>query len=335
MLSLRDIGRQPLDLITNNAMLNRGKTNAVTLEKPLPILNAEDLGEGHGDVSGEAVSWQYISGTAWASATGQAASTLCTAKLLNRRITNSIKASLGGNVDSSLSFAAATRAATKVSVSEEDFSRIAAYSPVDQAVAMALLLPTAGNYAVDHTRGQVWMNSLAVVAADSVSYSFFLKPSISRGIEVVKTDTLDGNGAQVDNIFKFTGSVECVIFGICTEATSAAVLSTSSWDAYDGTNTVVITAAAGTDLSGAVAGSAIVKKAAAATALSLSNASQVRIQEGASLSEGALYPFVLTAKAGVTNYIRFNFTGNGATDTDMEFHVIYKPLSKDGVVLPV
>lgn len=317
-------------------MLNRGKTQAITLDKPLPVLNAEDLGEGHGDVSGETVVWKFISAGAWAAAAGEAAGTLCTFKLLNRRITNSIKSSLGCAVDTSLAFAAATRAATLVNVSEEDFSKIQFYSPTEQAAAMALLLPTKGDYAIDHTRGQVWMNSKAVVANDSVSYSFFLKPEVSRGIVVLKSDTLDGNGAQTDNLFKFTGTVECVIFGICKEATSAAVCSGVSFDANDATNTVAITAAAGVDLSGVTVGSAIAKIAAAAAAASLNNASQVRILEAASLSEGALYPFVLTAKASVaTNYIRVNFTGNALTDVDMDFYLIYKPLSADGSVVPV
>lgn len=155
---------------------------------------------------------------------------------------------------------------------------------------------------------------------------------------VTNTFTLDGNGAQTDNIFQVTGAVDIVsLLGECTEATDATTCTGASWTLYDGSATIDITeSATGTSLSGIGVGGMIYKDATAGTALTYDNNAAGVFNDGG--GEGyftTLCPFRVTAKTGVATYIRFNFTGDANTDIDVKFKIRYVNHSDDGVITAV
>jgi len=155
-----------------------------------------------------------------------------------------------------------------------------------------------------------------------------------KGIKVQKIGhTLNGNGAQNDNIFTITGAVEVVaLWAECTEATNATTCTTTYFDLYDGAAALEITDNGGTDCSAITVGSLIGKTAVATTALTkLANSAGVFL-DGAANTATVFCPFAVVKKTGQTTYIRFNFTGDASTDIDMTFNIRYIPLSSDGVI---
>lgn len=146
---------------------------------PLPTDRVDDASTVTA-VSGEALTWYYVTSSAWASATGQAAGTIVTGKLAFSGVLNSMKSAVGTYNDTSLSFAAATRAATKVSIPEDVLSQMVFMTPTEQSATAAKFLTTAGYYAIDHRRGQIWLKSKDTVANDSVSYSY-MAPVVGSG----------------------------------------------------------------------------------------------------------------------------------------------------------
>jgi hypothetical protein len=146
---------------------------------PLPTDRVDDASTVTA-VSGEALTWYYVTSSAWASATGQAAGTVVTGKLAFSGVLNSMKSAVGTYNDTSLSFAAATRAATKVSIPEDVLSQMVFMTPTEQSATAAKFLTTAGYYAIDHRRGQIWLKSKDTVANDSVSYSY-MAPVVGSG----------------------------------------------------------------------------------------------------------------------------------------------------------
>ena len=150
------------------------------------------------------------------------------------------------------------------------------------------------------------------------------------GGSVSTTNTLDGNGAQNDNLFTFTGFIEILnIVLVPTNVTDATTVTTCYFDAWDGANSVDITAAGGTDLAGVTPGSLALKNGDNTVALSLNTSAQVRAINDARAG------LTLVAKGGATNYIRFNFTGDANTDVDTMVIVVYRALSADGGVTAV
>lgn len=209
-------------------------------------------------VSGETVVWYYLNSTVFAAGAGQASSTIVTAKLAFTGILNSMKSAVGSYNDTSLSFAAATRAETKVSAPEDLLSRMAFMSPADQVAAITPYLGTAGYYVIDHRRGQIWLCSKATVANDSASYSYMAPVAGSGGPTsnvnvnqwagtaltagaaaadglantviggLVKTENLGYNGTTWDRIR--AGITTCT-------ATLAGWLNTLPWAVYNATPT--------------------------------------------------------------------------------------------------
>lgn len=146
------------------------------------------------------------------------------------------------------------------------------------------------------------------------------------GTLVTKDHTLDGNGAQTDNVFQITGSVKILeIRGVCTEATDATTVTGASFTAYDGTNTVDVTeSTTGTDLSGIGVGGFFYKSATAGTAVTFQDNDQVRVND----SVNSIVETHITQKTGTNTYLRFNFTGDADTDVDVKFQVRYIPLTE-------
>ncbi len=155
---------------------------------------------------------------------------------------------------------------------------------------------------------------------------------LSTGIMVVKRNTCNGNGAQTDNLFSITGTVEILdIWGICTEATNATTLSNNSLAIYDGTATLELTdSGTPTDCSGIAVGGAIFKNGASATvALAFNNNSAAR------LADVTQTKVRVTKKTGAATYIRHLFTGDADTDVDIKWYVRYSPVSDDGAIVAV
>lgn len=141
--------------------------------------------------------------------------------------------------------------------------------------------------------------------------------------------TADGNGAQTDNVFTFEGTVKIKeIIAKAVRVGDATTLSGVSFTAYDGTNTVELTDT-GTplDASALAVGAAIFKNGAAASVAAVLKAGTA-VTATAKVAE----EIILNAKAGVTNYIRFNFTGDADTDVDFDIYIVYDKLSDDAVI---
>lgn len=163
----------------------------------------------------ETVAWLYSNSGVWASGTGQAAGTIVTYKTTYTGILNSANATLGHSGDTSLSFAVATRASQIVGVPESVFSQIQHLSVADQVVEMTKWLDTAGDYAIDHRRGQIWCNSKDTVANDAVTYDY--ATPLSGG----------GAGDKVD-LIKVAGTATSVNKGDSDAGTQRVVLANDS-----------------------------------------------------------------------------------------------------------
>jgi hypothetical protein len=154
------------------------------------------------------------------------------------------------------------------------------------------------------------------------------------GIQVTKTNTCNGNGAQTDNLFSVTGTVKVLdIWGECTEATNSTDLADNSLALYDGTNTVEITDGnAPTDCSGITAGDILYRNGASASV------AIVFINDAANTVTDVVsedLSFIIQKKAATTTYIRHLFNGDANTDVDIKWYVQYLPLSADGAITAV
>ena len=159
------------------------------------------------------------------------------------------------------------------------------------------------------------------------SDSLYSNSTVSAGKPSAKLFTLDGNGPQNDNWFIFNGTVDITEIGIqIAQITDITTLSTCYFDVYDGTNQIDVTASAGTDLSGATVESYAFKNGDNTVALALQDSSQVRLTNEGKAS------LRLTAKNGVANYIRFNFTGDANTNVMASSYIRYIPVSANGTV---
>jgi hypothetical protein len=150
---------------------------------------------------------------------------------------------------------------------------------------------------------------------------------VVSGDVVTKTNTCNGDGAQTDNIFTITGTVDILdIYGVCTEATNATDLAACSFAIYDGTATLELTdSGAPTDCSGINVGDVVFKNGASATvALARNN------NDAGALADLTQTKVRITKKLAVDTYIQFLFNGDVNTDVDIKFYVRYSPVSDDG-----
>jgi len=176
---------------------------------PMPVENMDDASVLN-TASAETVTWLFNDTGVWASATGEAAGTMCAGKLGYEGVTNELGGSVGTISDTSFSFAAATRAATLISVPEEAFSKMESMSVANKVAYIATWLDTNGDYAIDHRRGQVWMLAKAIVADDAATYKY-------------RTPIAGGGGPTADvNLNKVGGTA--VTLGQKTKAASIPVV---------------------------------------------------------------------------------------------------------------
>jgi len=151
--------------------LNQQHQNDIDGVTPMPTDRVDDTSVVN-DAIAETVVWSFSDSGVWAAAATEAAGTICVSKLTYSGITNALGSSIGHKNDTSLSFAAATRAETLVTVPEVAFSQMEKMSVADKVLHIATWLTANGDYAIDHRRGQVWMKAKAEVANDSVTYKY-------------------------------------------------------------------------------------------------------------------------------------------------------------------
>lgn len=129
-----------------------------------------------------------------------------------------------------------------------------------------------------------------------------------------------GAGAKTYNCFTLAGNVELkALYGVFTVVGDTTTVSACSFDLYDGTNTVELSTSAGVDCSGAVVGGEIFKAHIDSVAANFLNADAVGLHEvdGNKQFQGGN----IVAKAGVTNYVRFNCTQDAATSATIRVYM--------------
>lgn len=158
-----------------------------------------------------------------------------------------------------------------------------------------------------------------------------LTKATGAGLLVSKSITLNGNGAQTDNLFTLTGTVYLkAIWAQITEATESTTCSSTAFLLYDSTATVDITKlSSGLDMSGAAVGDVFYKGAA-----STSNAIKLAVAAGA-VNEAGFDGIFLQKKTGAATYVQVGFTGDANTDIDATFYAVYEPISADGALAAV
>lgn len=131
------------------------------------------------------------------------------------------------------------------------------------------------------------------------------------------------SGAASTNLFQVTSSVEILaLWGVFTGVTNVTAITVASWNVYDGTNTVDLTAAAGTTLSGAGLYSIVAKEAAAGTALTFNNSTQCRVSENAT-GNRAFFNALVVQKAATNTYIRWTQTTGAVESFKIYFYVAW------------
>jgi len=145
--------------------------------------------------------------------------------------------------------------------------------------------------------------------------------------------TIGGTGAQTVNVFEFTGTI--LVIDQWAEITRVGTLTnlTNMYaDIYDGINTVVLTLD-GATLSNMPVGTFFTKDKVAASAYSVSDASQCRLLETQDVKKAGR-PFSITAKNGATNYIRLHYTtSDNPVDFDMKIFFEYKVMNGGSLTL--
>jgi len=151
--------------------------------------------------------------------------------------------------------------------------------------------------------------------------------------------TIDGNGAQTDNIFKVTGVVELALFGEITAVSNIDVCNDIFFELYDGASSTSITSSMMANALGTRPVGTWVAKvgSVSSVAIAVSSASgsvtePVGMAPG-SWVPGVLFPCIASAKAGADNYVRFGFTGNNDTSFTMKFTALYRPILSSGTVV--
>lgn len=153
------------------------------------------------------------------------------------------------------------------------------------------------------------------------------------GISVVKLGhTIDGNGAQTDNIFSVTGVVRLLhISFYVTAVVDSTTFSGVKFDLSDGAANTDITATV--DCSAIVVGSYCYRENTSASALAYISAATAAVHDPA-VSLLVFSPVLLAQKGdGTATYIRLNFTGDGSTNITANMCVFYEPLSSNAGVL--
>jgi len=128
-----------------------------------------------------------------------------------------------------------------------------------------------------------------------------------------KVITLSANNTTAsENIFQITGCVEIFrLYGEVTDATTLANCTAASFDLYDSTSAVQISAATGV-LSGVAVGSCIFKSGLAANVFEVADATNGALVEQTYEGSTPFNGFMAVQKTGANTYIRFTYSTTDA-----------------------
>jgi hypothetical protein len=145
-----------------------------------------------------------------------------------------------------------------------------------------------------------------------------------------KSWTLDGVGAQIDDVFVITGVVLIhQLMMVVTEATDSTTLTGVQFEIFDQVAPQVLDA--GVAGSTCVAGTVFFKGDVTANPLMRIDPTAAFFGEGA---QGQLLcqEFVAVKQNAAVTEVRLNFTGDANTDVDVTVVAIYTPISADGAL---
>ena len=177
------------------------------------------------------------------------------------------------------------------------------------------------------------LNTAGPDAADRVHNSIYETDMFNGRLEAHKDHTVDGNGAQTDNIFTLTGMVEIseLYFHIDT-ATDITTFSDCKFQLYDSAAATDLCAVV--DVSGAAAGSMVYKRGLIGQDAVLLDTTAGVVGEAAA-NKVSFEPFFVGKDAAAATYIRLAFTGDANTDVDIHVVARWRPHSHDGNLVSV
>jgi hypothetical protein len=126
------------------------------------------------------------------------------------------------------------------------------------------------------------------------------------------------------NVFRFTGTIQIVTqYAEIMSVVNASNMTNVYADIWDGINSEPLTKSGpGADFSGLCTGSFFSKLGSITEEYYINFANQARVTD---IDPGDVgHPFVITAKHGVDNFIRFNFTTNTVLDFVMKVFFRYR-----------
>lgn len=155
-------------------------------------------------------------------------------------------------------------------------------------------------------------------------------PITQPGLMVASAQVLVGNNTTVAvPIFAITGNIQVnCLYGVVT--TALGVNNTAAyWRLNDGTTQANISLNTGTTISAAPAGSILLRRQTAASALTLNSATAGTVQDNPASISVALLPFVASQKTGgVTTNIEFVYSTTDAPTTGaITFYCGWIPLA--------
>lgn len=176
----------------------------------------------------------------------------------------------------------------------------------------------------------------AVQSGDLVPQGAMLRddndsPVLGTGLTLSNSKTLTGNSTTTAvPIFHVTGTVQVLALWGNITTTLGANNTATYWRLNDQSAQVNITLNTGTALSGAVAGSTIVKKGLAGAALTFLDAASGRVSEPTTLETIYFSPFTAMQKTGnVTTDIEFVYsTTDTPTSGVINFYIQYIPIGQ-------
>jgi hypothetical protein len=149
------------------------------------------------------------------------------------------------------------------------------------------------------------------------------------GEKTNKTITLSANNTTAsENIFQITGDIQIYRMWACvTDATTLANCTSASFDLYDSTAAVQITAATGV-LSGVPVNTLVAKTGLAANAFVVNSATAGSLIEQTYEGSDVFSRFIVTQKNSANTYIRFTYTTTDAPiNTQLKVYVEYHSLN--------
>jgi hypothetical protein len=168
---------------------------------------------------------------------------------------------------------------------------------------------------------------LRVIVGTEPDNSLAEMQSRAAGFHICQEAQVTGTGANTVNLLQLTGTVRVLNqWAIITEVTTLNNLTGVYATAWDGTNTIDLTAD-GAVLSGMPSGTVFTKDKLSTETYSVNDASTVSILETIE-DRKAGRPFTITQKNGADTFLQLNFTTtDNPVDFAVEVHFEYEPMN--------